>query len=63
MLATLSVEYEGIHACPNNHVLLTKYIVDKVKFSQCIASCNLENFQGKKVLDSIFKHFPLIPCT
>ena len=37
-LASLGLDYKGIHACPNDHVLLRKELANKVLCPQCGAS-------------------------
>ena len=38
-LATLGLEYEGIHAFLNDHVLFRKDLANEVQYPQCGASC------------------------
>ncbi|MCO5608035.1 hypothetical protein L7F22_062238 [Adiantum nelumboides] len=60
-LATLGLDYESIHACPNDHVLFRKELAKEVHCPQCHASRYREDVQGNKVPAKVLRHFPLIP--
>ncbi|MCO5549938.1 hypothetical protein L7F22_003415 [Adiantum nelumboides] len=60
-LATLGLDYESIHACPNDHVLFKKELAKEVHCPQCHASRYREDVQGNKVPAKVLRHFPLIP--
>ncbi|MCO5578738.1 hypothetical protein L7F22_032583 [Adiantum nelumboides] len=60
-LATLGLDYESKHACPNDHVLFRKELAKEVHCPQCHASRYQEDVQGNKVSAKVLRHFPLIP--
>ena len=60
-LATLGLDYENIHACPNDHVLFRKELANEVRCPQCHASHFREDVQGNRVPNKVLRHFPLIP--
>ena len=60
-LATFGLDYEDIHACPNDHVLLRKELANEVLCLQCGASRYREDVQGNKVPRKVLRQFPLIP--
>ena len=60
-LATLGLDYEVIHTCPNDHVLFGKELANEVLCPQCGASRYQEDVQGDKVPRKVLRHFPLIP--
>ncbi|MCO5614782.1 hypothetical protein L7F22_069066 [Adiantum nelumboides] len=57
-LATLGLDYESIHACPNDHVLFRKELAKEVHCPQCHASRFREDVQGNKVPAKVF-YYPM----
>ena len=60
-LATLGLDYECIHACPNDHVLFRKELANEVRCPRCGASRYQEDVQGNKVPSKVLRPFPLNP--
>ena len=49
ILATLGLDYESIHACSNDHVLIKKELANQEKCHVCDAPCYHQDVQGDKI--------------
>ena len=47
-LTTLGLDYESLHACPNDHVLFQKELTNEEQCPQCDASLYHKDVQEKK---------------
>ena len=60
-LRTLGLDYESIHACPDDHVLFRKELANKTECPKHHASHYREDVQGDKIPHKVLRHFPLVP--
>ena len=61
ILRKLGVDYNSIHACPNDCVLFQKEYADLERCPICGADRYRKDVQGDTVREKLLRHFPLIP--
>lgn len=62
VLCTIGMEYEIIHACPNDCILYQKEYKNCKECPECDTPRYKENMVSKKVPQKAMRYFPLIPC-
>jgi hypothetical protein len=61
MMTVLGMDYDTIHACPEDHVLYRGEHSEKLQCPMCNASRFRDDVQGDKVPRKVLRHFPIIP--
>ena len=61
VLSTVGLDYECIHACPNDCVLFRGELAEVDACPKCKSHRYRQDLQGTKVPCKILRHFPLIP--
>lgn len=61
ILQKLGVDYDTIHACPNDCVLFRKEYAELEKCPTCGTNRYRKDLQGSTVPEKVLRHFPLIP--
>ena len=58
----IGMDYQAIHACPNNDIIYYKEKKSKEKFPKCDESRYQTNKVTKKVPHKVLRYIPIIPC-
>ncbi|MCO5558940.1 hypothetical protein L7F22_012531 [Adiantum nelumboides] len=61
LLINLEMDYDKIHACPNDCILFQNEYADLLLCPKCEAKRYREDTQGTEVSAKVLRHFPLIP--
>ncbi|KAL3684834.1 hypothetical protein R1sor_002856 [Riccia sorocarpa] len=61
VLKSIGMEYEVIHACPNDCILYRNEHQDKIECHVCNEGRYREDTQGKQIPKKVLRRFPLIP--
>ena len=61
VLRRLGMDYNSIHACPNDCVLFRREFESLATCPKCGADRYRQDLQGQTVPQKVLRHFPLIP--
>ena len=61
ILQKLGMDYNTIHACPNNCVLFQKEYANLERCPICNANRYHKDVQGDGIPKKVLRHFPLVP--
>ncbi|RYA73316.1 hypothetical protein DD595_25115 [Enterobacter cloacae complex sp. 4DZ3-17B2] len=61
ILRNLGMDYNSIHACPNDCILFRGEYTDMVKCPKCDSERYRVDLHGTKIPQKVLRHFPLLP--